>query len=298
MAERSTGAASAASGGKAATLVFGARGSLAERVAGTLLARGERVRLALDAASLDVPRRALRTLAEKGAEVVAAELGSAAGRSAVLRDVRRVVFAATSAVRQGANSIEALQPVAAASLASVLVRAEVEQVVFLSEGALGSGTSLQAGLEAEARLTESGLATTLVKPLPVVARQSEAQRFGEEGRRVAFLPLAPLAELAARAALSPPTARQTLLVRAETFLYDELLWAVEEVVRISGESRDLLHAGLLGLLGRPRPLPDEFLAALVLGSELKLVSASVARALGLTPLSAETVLETALEPSS
>src|SRR3954470_20298001 len=139
--------------------VMGATGHTGGRVAETLIARGERVRVvARDAAKL-------KALQEKGAEVAAGDGGDAAFLARAFEGAEAAYTLLPPDLR--AENMRALQDRIGEATASGLKKAGVKRVVFLSSqgGDVPSGTGPIAGLHAqEERLRALGVDLLILRP--------------------------------------------------------------------------------------------------------------------------------------
>jgi len=202
-------------------LVAGATGYLGSEICRRLIARGDAVRGLARPTSDSATVTRLRAL---GVEVVEGDLREAQSLGAACQGVAAVVSTATTTrSRQPGDSIEATDQQGQLNLIDAAKRAAVKHFVFISySGQIGTDDPLTtAKRTAERRLRESGITFTILRPSVFMEvwlspafgfdyANARATIFGSGERKISWVSLSDVAELAVRS-IDAPAARNATI---------------------------------------------------------------------------------------
>ena len=235
-------------------LIAGATGFLGGEVCRRLVQSGESVRALVRATS---DPKAVEGLRAKGIETVVGDVRDRASLDAACRGVRTVVSTVTTTrSRQPGDSIEATDEAGQLALVDAARDAGVERFVYVSYSAnlTDTGPLTHAKRAVEARLRESGMSYTILRPsyfmqvwlsphLGFDFVNRKARVYGSGERRISFVSLGDVAEFAVSAVRKPGVAGSTIEIGGPTAIspleavqiFEELSGAPFEVERVPEE---------------------------------------------------------------
>jgi NADH dehydrogenase len=202
-------------------LVAGATGHLGMEICRRLRSRGDGVR-ALVRSTSDPEK--VSTLESFGARVVRGNLRDRASLDAACAGVRTVISTVSAIVTaQPGDSFDATDGAGTISLVDAARRAEVEHFIFMSfdTDALPDAPLVQAKRAVERHLAESGMAYTILHPslfmeswlgprLAIDPVAGTARVYGDGNRKLRYVALADVAELAVQCVSNPRTRNKVI----------------------------------------------------------------------------------------